>query len=140
MKHLQNLNHKMRIVMFVDSPVEELEKAEVCFFETADSLHEIDLFLLSFIVNKSVFTAREEAEEGEGADGHHLSSALTRRTRRCSRPSTRRSTESEYRFFLSVLFTQSLSSSCFSLGFHKRSPQGGQRLEHPRRRPRRAHR
>ena len=98
----------MRIVMFVDSPVEELEKAEVCFFGTADSLHEIDLFLLSFIVNKSVFTAREareEAEEGEGADGHHLSSALTRRTRRCSRPSTRRSTESEYRFFPSVLFT-----------------------------------
>jgi len=96
------------MIMFVGSPVEELEKAEVCFFETADSLPEIDLFLLSFIVNKSVFTAREareEAEEGEGADGHHFSSGLTRRTRRCSRPSSRRSTESEYRYSPSVLFT-----------------------------------
>ena len=45
---------------------------------------------------------------------------------------------------VSIFFSQRFIHNPYlvlvSLGFYKRSPQGEQRLEHPRRRPRRAHR
>ena len=67
------------------------------------------------MVNKSVFTAREareEAEEGEGADGHHLLRP-SRGEHGGARAHQRDAQRKVSIVFFPVFHSQSLSSSCF---------------------------